>query len=145
MNIRKAVKEDLQTLESLNNEFFHEEGRDWEKLVTSDKSEMFVLEKDSQVLGFTGVSIDKWNGTGRIIDIFVHPEHRKKGYGLSLVKHLLEHLRGKDIRCLIAEAPSLNSVLRLYLKAGFRICGFNDRYYDNSGKEVALFLSYDFE
>jgi len=45
---------------------------------------------------------------------------------------------------LIAEAPSLNPVLILYLKNGFRICGFNDRYYSNDGKEIALFLSYDF-
>lgn len=145
MNIKKAVKEDLQALESLNDEFFHEEGRDWEKLVTSDKSEMFILEEASEVLGFTGVSFDRWNKTGRIIDIFVHPEHRNKGYGLGLIKYLLEYLKGREIRCLIAEAPSLNSVLSLYLKAGFRICGYNDRYYDNSGKEVALFLSYDFE
>lgn len=145
MNIRKAVKEDIQALESLNNEFFHEEGRDWEKLISSDKSEMFVLEENGKIVGFTGVSFDKWNRTGRIIDIFIHPEHREKGYGLSLVKHLLEYLKGKDVRCLIAEAPSLNPVLRLYLKAGFRVCGYNDRYYDNSGKEVALFLSFDFQ
>lgn len=145
MNIRKAVKEDISVLESLNNEFFHEEGRDWEKLINSEKSEMFVLEENNKVLGFTGVSFDKWNKTARIIDIFVHPEHRNKGYGLNLVKYLLEYLKDKNIRCLIAEAPSLNSVLGLYMKAGFRICGFNDRYYDNSGKEVALFLSYDFE
>ncbi|MCL5409997.1 MAG: GNAT family N-acetyltransferase [Patescibacteria group bacterium] len=145
MQIRKATKEDISILKSLNDEFFHEEGRDWEKLVTSDKSAMFVLEEDSTILGFTGVSFDRWNKTGRIIDIFVHPKHREKGCGLSLVKHLLEYLKDKDIRCLIAEAPSLNPVLRLYLKAGFRICGYNDRYYNNSGKEVALFLSFDFE
>lgn len=145
MNIRKAVKEDISVLESLNNEFFHEEGRDWEKLVSSDKSEMFVLEEDSEVLGFTGISYDRWNKTARIVDIFVHPEHRNKGYGLNLVKYLLEYLKDKNTRCLIAEAPSLNSVLGLYMKAGFRICGFNDRYYDNSGKEIALFLSFDFE
>lgn len=145
MQIRKATKEDIQVLESLNNKFFHEEGRDWEKLITGDKSEMFVLEEDAKILGFTGVNFDRWNKTGRIIDIFVHPEHRNKGYGLGLVKYLLEYLNDKNIRCFIAEAPSLNPVLNLYLKAGFRICGFNDRYYDNSGKEVALFLSYDFE
>lgn len=145
MKIRKAVKEDIQALESLNDEFFHEEGRDWGKLISSDKSEMFVLEEGLKIVGFTGVSYDRWNKTGRIIDIFVHPEHRNKGYGLSLVKYLLEHLKDKNVRCLIAEAPSLNSVLSLYLKASFRICGFNDRYYDNSGKEAALFLSYDFE
>lgn len=145
MQIRKATKEDASVLESLNDEFFHEDGRDWEKLITSDKSVMFVLEDDAKVIGFTGVSFDKWNRTCRIIDIFVHPEYRNKGYALNLISHLLEYLKDKDFRCLIAEAPSLNSVLGLYLKAGFRICGFNDRYYDNSGKEIALFLSFDFE
>lgn len=53
MNIRKAVKEDIAILESLNNKFFHEEGRDWEKLISSGKSEMFVLEDGSKILGFS--------------------------------------------------------------------------------------------
>lgn len=145
MNIRKATIKDAQSLEILNEKFFHEEGRNWEELITSEKSEMFVIDEESEILGFTGVNYDRWNNTARIIDIFVHPDHRNKGYGLGLVKYLTDYLKDKSLRSLIAEAPSLNSVLNLYLKAGFRICGYNDRYYDNSGKEVAIFLSFDFD
>lgn len=142
MSIRKAEPADINKLEQLNNEFFHEEGRNWEKLVNSGS--MYVLEEKSEVIAFTGLKVDEWNKTGKIIDIFVHPEHRKKGLGTKLVNHLIEEGKNSDVRCIIAEAPSANSVLILYLKCGFRVCGFNDRLYSNDGKETAIFLSYDF-
>lgn len=43
----------------------------------------------------------------------------------------------------MAEAPSLSNAPKLYKKAGFRKCGYNDRYYSNSGKEIALWYSFD--
>lgn len=145
MDITKATLEDIKTLEDLNDKFFHENGRDWEKLVSGKNSEMFLLEENHNIIGFTGLSYSDWNGTARIINIFVHPDHRKKGYGSQLIKYLQNYLKNKNYRTLIAEAPSLNSVLSVYLKNSFRICGFNDRYYSNDGKEIAIFLSYDLD
>lgn len=43
----------------------------------------------------------------------------------------------------MAEALSLSNTPKLYKKAGFRKCGYNDRYYSNSGKEIALWYSFD--
>jgi ribosomal protein S18 acetylase RimI-like enzyme len=60
-----------------------------------------------------------------------------------LVNFLVERARKTAYRCLIAEAPSLNPVVDLYKRAGFRQCGYNDRYYSNSGKEIALWMSLD--
>lgn len=144
MKIRKAILKDVGPIEKLNKQFFHEEGRNWKELISAKESEMFVLELNKAVVGFTGIEYHNWNNTAQVIDIFLHPDYRNKGYGTSLVKFLLKYLKNKRYRSLIAEAPSLNPVLNLYLKSGFRICGFNDRYYSNKGGEIALFLSYDF-
>lgn len=143
MNIRKTTAEDAPKINDLSTQFSFEQDRDWNKLISSEISEMFVLEENNQIIGFTGLKYHDWNKTVQIIDVFVHPDYRNQGKGKELVKYLINHLRGKDYRTLLAEAPSLNSVLSLYLKSGFRICGFNDRYYSNDGKEIAVFMSYD--
>jgi len=145
MKIRKANLQDAKAISSLNRKFFHERERDWKKLTSAKDSEIFVLELNKKILGFTGVEYREWNNTAQIIDIFVRPNYRNKGYGTKLVKFLIQHLKNKKYRTLMAEAPSSNPVLILYLKNDFRICGFNDRYYSNRSKEIALFLSYDFK
>lgn len=39
---------------------------------------MYVLIKDKEIIGFTGLIRHKWNSALRISDIFVIPEYRKK-------------------------------------------------------------------
>jgi ribosomal protein S18 acetylase RimI-like enzyme len=145
MKIRRANLRDAKIIERLNKKYFREKGRDWRKLISSKDSEAFVLELHKKIIGFTGLQYQKWNNTAQIIDIFIHPFHRQRGYGTKLVKFLIKYLKNKNYRSLIAEAPSLSPALVLYLKNNFRICGFNDRYYSNKGKEIAIFLSYDFK
>ena len=52
IKIRKATVKDAGSIDKLNTEFFHEEGRSWEELISSGDSEMFVLElnKDKDIL-----------------------------------------------------------------------------------------------
>ena len=143
MIIRKARLKDSKKIAKLNEKYFHEKGRNWDKLISSKNSEMFVLEDNKEIIGFTGLEYFDWNNTIQIIDIFVHSEYRKKGLGSKLVKYLLNRAKKTKYRCVIAEAPPLNPVIRLYLKKGFRKCGYNDRYYSNKNREIAVFLSYD--
>ena len=143
VNIRKASLRDLPAIRKLNDKFKFETGRDWKRLIISKHSEMFVLTDDESIVGFTGLIRYDWNNTLQILNIFIEPKHRRKGLGFALVKFLIERSRKNSYRCLIAEAPSLNPVVDLYKKAGFRQCGYNDRYYSNSGKEIALWMSLD--
>jgi len=143
MKIRKATLRDLHAIRTLNEKFKFETGRDWKRLISSKNSEMFVLVSGGSVIGFTGLIRYDWNNTLQILNIFIEPHHRRKGLGFALVKFLVERSRKTSYRCLIAEAPSLNVVVDLYKKAGFRQCGYNDRYYSNSGKEIALWMSLD--
>ncbi|MBD3304390.1 GNAT family N-acetyltransferase [Candidatus Woesearchaeota archaeon] len=143
MDIRNAQEENIKSLEAISKEFDFEPNRDWKGLVKDH--EMFLLFDADRVIGFTGLIEYKWNRTLQISNIFVRPEYR----GQKLAQKLLTHLIGKaektGHRCLIAEAPSDNSVVKLYETMGFRKCGHNDRYYSNTGEPQAFWMSYDLE
>ncbi|MCD6522826.1 MAG: GNAT family N-acetyltransferase [Candidatus Diapherotrites archaeon] len=140
MRIKRANEEGIKEIDRLNRKYFHEKGRNW-----SDIAEMFVVEEKGRIIGFTGLEYHEWNNTAQIVNVFVHPKYRKRGYATKIIRFLVEYVKGKGYRSLLAEAPSMSPVLGAYLKNKFRVCGFNDRYYSNSGEEFALFLSYDYE
>ena len=142
MSIIKAVLNDLSEIERLNEKYF-KEIRNFRKIIEGKNDIFFVVKDNKKIVGFGGLHIFHWNNTARIIDIFIHPEYRKKGFGNKMISKIKKEAKALGVRTIIAEAPSLNSVLIVYLKNNFRICGFNDRYYTNTGKEIAIFLSYD--
>jgi len=142
MSIRKATPKDLSEIERLNNKYF-KEIRDFKKIIKEKNDLFFVVKENNKIVGFGGIHIFHWNNTARIIDIFIHPKHRRKGLGNKILSRIKKEAKNSGVRTIIAEAPSLNNVLIVYLKNHFRICGFNDRYYTNEGKEIAIFLSYD--
>ena len=144
MKIRKATLHDLQQINNLNEKFFHENGRDFEKILKSSDKEMYLVEENAVIIGFAGVSRQSWNQTAQGIDIFVHPKHRGKGIGSKLVQEMINGARKMNVRCLIVEAPSQSAALPLYQENGFRKCGYNDHYYSNNSDESAIFLSFDF-
>ena len=143
MKIRKAKLSDLNSINSLNKKYF-KEVRDFKSLLKNKDDILIVLEDNQEIIAFSGIHLNKWNNTARIIDIFVHPSYRRRGLAGKLIKKLIVLAEKKKVRSLIAEAPSLNPVLKLYKKSGFSKCGYNDRYYSNNLKEIAIFLSFDF-
>ena len=143
MKIRLAKINNVEEISELNEKYFHEEGRDYKKYVKDNNYRMVVATENKRVIGFTGFKLQKWNRSAEIIDIFVHPNFRKQGVGTKLIKKLIKLAKKAKMRVLIAEAPSKNPVFYLYKKCGFRKCGYNDRYYDNRGKEKAIFMSFD--
>ena len=134
MRIKKANSNDIKEIKKISKKY---------KFGLQGSKEMYVLIEDKEIIGFTGLIRHKWNNTLRISDIFVVPEHRKRGYGLKLIEFLIKKAKRTNYRCIIAEAPSLSNASKLYKKSGFRKCGYNDRYYSNSGKEIVLWYSYD--
>jgi len=142
MKITKANLKDLPEIKKLNKEYF-KEIRDFKEIITSKDDRFFVGKMNGEIVGFSGIHIYHWNNRARIIDIFIHPEYRRKGYATEFIKLIKKEAKRAKVRTIIAEAPSLNPVFHLYLSNGFRKCGFDDRYYSNNGKEIAIFLSYD--
>lgn len=142
MKILRATIKDLPEINRLNKKYF-KEIRDFKKIIESNHDYFYVGVENNKIIGFSGFHYYVWNSSASVIDIFVHPDFRKKGYGAQLIKKIIKEARGIKARVIIAEVPSLSNALHVYLKNGFRICGFNDRYYDNTGQDTAMFLSKD--
>ena len=57
--------------------------------------------------------------------------------------------REKELRAIIVETQLENkNAMDFYLKKGFRMCGYNDRYYTNipkSSHDIAIFFSLDLQ
>jgi ribosomal protein S18 acetylase RimI-like enzyme len=143
MEIKKASLNNLSEIKKISKEFQFELDRDWKELISSKESKMFILVNKKKIIGFTGLISHNWNNTIQISDIFVHPDYRGMGLAKKLVQYDIDKAKKTSFRCLIAESPSLNPVKNLYESMGLRKCGYNDRYYSNSGKEICIWMSLD--
>lgn len=140
--IEKATTKDIDELSILNEELFGE-SRDYTEEINSDNTEVYVYRKDHKIIGISGIKKNDWNGTGWLLNIFVHPDYRKQGIASNLVKKMIDISKENGLRCLVAEAPSESNAPMLFNSLGFRKCGYNDRYYSNKPGEIAEFWSYD--
>ena len=79
-------------------------------------------------------------GESDMMNIAVHPEHRRKGIAVALVDTLVTQLKEKGNYCLTLEVRISNaSAIALYQKLGFEQVGRRPNYY-RSPKEDALIL-----
>ena len=98
---------------------------------------LVAVEKDT-VIGYVGSqTVLGWTD---MMNVAVHPEHRRKGIGQALIVRLMELLREKNCECLTLEVRASNlGAIALYEKLGFQEVGRRKNYYRNP-KEDALIL-----
>ena len=113
-----------------------------EKSVTSELTNplslWLVAEEENAVAGYVGSQtvMDETD----MMNVAVHPDHRRKGIAKALVDALVEALREKGSRCLTLEVRASNApAIGLYEKLGFQQVGLRKNYYRNP-KEDALIL-----
>ena len=97
-----------------------------------------VAEEDGKVAGYVGSQtvMDKSD----MMNVAVHPDHRRKGIAEALVAELVEALKKRESRCLTLEVRASNEPAKaLYEKLGFTQVGLRKNYYRNP-KEDALIL-----
>ena len=142
----EATVQEAQIVAQINEQYDFEQGRDWTGYVEEDKSVLFVAMDREHIVGFSSVTIQEWNRTANLNQIFVLPSYRRWGIATRLIEKDLDYAGDHKVRTLLAEAPATNPALVVYLKAGFRVCGFLDTYYppDRTSPATALFLAYDF-
>lgn len=109
ISIRVARPEDMPLILSLWEQARSEHAstpdrlKDVERLVLRSPGALLLAESD---LGVVGVLIAAWDGwRGNLYRLAVHPEHRRGGVGLTLVRAGEEHLRrqgAKRITALVA-------------------------------------------
>ena len=106
--------------------------------LTSKLSCWLVAMEGNCVVGYVGSQ--SVLGESDMMNIAVHPDHRRKGVAEALVMSLIEELTRRGNHCLMLEVrPSNAPAIALYEKLGFRQVGRRPNYYRNP-KEDALIL-----
>jgi ribosomal-protein-alanine N-acetyltransferase len=97
-----------------------------------------VAREGEQVLGYIGSQ--SVEGESDMMNVAVHPDHRRKGIAEALVNTLSADLKARDNVCLTLEVRVSNQpAIALYEKLGFAQVGLRKNYYRNP-KEDALIL-----
>ncbi|MBR2048488.1 MAG: ribosomal protein S18-alanine N-acetyltransferase [Oscillospiraceae bacterium] len=106
--------------------------------LTNKLSLWLVAEEDGAVVGYVGSQtvLDETD----MMNVAVHPDHRRRGIARSLVAALVDALKEKGSRCLTLEVRESNeSAIALYRELDFRQIGLRKNYYRNP-RENALIL-----
>ena len=102
-----------------------------------------VAEEDGSVAGYVGSQtvMDETD----MMNIAIHPDHRRQGIAAALIETLIGELKEKGSRCLTLEVRASNENARnLYEKLGFQQAGIRKNYYRNP-KEDAIILRKEWE
>ncbi len=102
-----------------------------------------VAEKDGQVAGYIGSQTVC--GESDMMNVAVHPDHRRRGVAEALILALVEELKVMNSHCLTLEVRASNMpAIALYEKLGFFEIGRRKNYYRNP-REDALILRKEWE
>lgn len=106
--------------------------------LTSRLSHWLVAIENGEVVGYIGSQ--SVLGESDMMNVAVHPDHRRKGIAEALVNALSADLKARDNVCLTLEVRASNDpAIALYEKLGFVQVGLRKNYYRNP-KEDALIL-----
>ncbi len=97
-----------------------------------------VHKKEERVIGY----VIFWHVRDeiQISNIAIHPDFRRKGIGLAVMRQILELVKRERAKFISLEVrPSNSAALNLYKKLGFEILAIRKDYYHNP-KEHALIM-----
>jgi ribosomal-protein-alanine N-acetyltransferase len=123
---REPLNEDLEAIFNFEN--------------PNEKCRFFVAEEDGVIVGFARVHVYRWNKSACVINLLVDAGYRRRGIGSLLLKTMEEFARKNGARVIMFDTAIDNiPALNLYFKNGFKICGYNEKLYDNA--KTALYLA----
>ena len=101
----------------------------------------YVLEREGRVIGYGIMSIAA--SEAHILNLCVHPDYQRCGFGKRLLESLLCRARESDVEKVYLEVrPSNVAARKLYGAFGFEEIGLRPGYYQaNDGREDAVILS----
>lgn len=105
---------------------------------------------DEELLGFVEGSPESWHRLFRVSNVFIYPQHRRKGVAKALLCHIIGHARQQAVcRGVILETQTSNyAAISLYKKLGFRLTRIDLNEYTNTdveNNEVRIDLLMKFE
>jgi ribosomal-protein-alanine N-acetyltransferase len=76
-----------------------------------------------------------------ILNVAVHPQHRRLGHATRLLAHMVDVARGNSCRCMTLEVRRSNAVAqRLYRRFAFRAVGVRPNYYAEDQEDAIVML-----
>ena len=97
-----------------------------------------VAVEEDQVIGYVGSQTVL--GETDMMNIAIHPDHRKRGIATELIEALIRGLTERGSHSLMLEVRASNEPAKaLYTKMGFEFVGVRKNYYRNP-REDALIL-----
>lgn len=150
IKVRKAGESDLPMVKQIAKENW-EITFDYRKELKDTDSVLIVSESGQGCMavttGYALMKISQWNRTGNPMELAVKSEWKRNGIGKALVERLIEECYTRNLRTLVIETQPRNTDSNEFYQAlGFRICGYNDRYYTSKPEgpgDIALFYSLD--
>ncbi len=78
---------------------------------------------------------------GHILNLGIHPQHRKRGIATALVENILEDLKVRACRFLYLEVRASNfAAKRLYRSFGFVLVGTRKNYYVAPNEDAVIMM-----
>src|SRR5947208_5272693 len=104
---------------------------------------LLVAEIDCEVVGLLILIVPACTDAAEISDLAVDIAFRRLGAGRALVDAAAEWARGCGFRALWVEPRTDNhAAISFYVSLGFRLSGFNDRWYSNGDHEAGNLTAY---
>jgi ribosomal-protein-alanine N-acetyltransferase len=94
-------------------------------------------EEDDALVGYAIVSryVDAWH----VMNIAVHPDHRRRGIARRLLEHLFEQTVGEGRRGYTLEVRVSNAgAIQLYERMGFKARGVRRGYYTDNREDALI-------
>lgn len=107
----------------------------FEDTIDSPIARNLVLEKENKVIGY--IMLYSVEDEAHIMNIAVHPVHRRKGFGAYLVNHVIKDCSEDGIIDFFLEVREGNkSAQGLYRALGFSVVGRRKGYYRETGEDA---------
>jgi len=121
---RKATNADAHEIARQNAIYFNDENEfSSENMILPEEEERrgvtsYLVEKEGQIIG--KVNLQLTSKLGAIFGLGLLPEHRRKGYGMTLLLMAIEKLREENAKEIMLQVEADNSnALNLYKSCGF--------------------------
>lgn len=101
-----------------------------------------VAELDERVAGYACCTLAPGGAIASLDRILVDTPHRRIGVATELLGGVRAWAQEARLRCVVAAAPAKNyPVISLLRSRGYRICGYNERFFLNG--EIGVYLTLD--
>lgn len=139
VKIEKLQKEDIEAVSRIEEAAFSMpwKAKDFEQLLSDEKSLYLVAKVDEKVVGCCGVT--NVCGEGNINNVVVDEAYRGRGIAFAMMQKLLE--QGRQLGCVeftLEVRVSNASAIHLYEKLGFVSEGIRPRFYEKPVEDAMI-------